>query len=136
VNNLLESNREQHGESENNLIGHIGGDSDLSPRGRQYAAELGRFIEDQKIPHLRVWTSWMKRTIQTARYIDAPQERWRALNELDAVSLFNHLLIITRNILMISSPVIQTSSTIVILEVNGIDTATRNSVSFNIYCFS
>ena len=78
------------------MIGHIGGDSDLSPRGRQYAAELGRFIEDQKIPHLRVWTSWMKRTIQTARYIDAPQERWRALNELDAVSLFNHLLIITR----------------------------------------
>nr|CAH0113233.1 unnamed protein product [Daphnia galeata] len=74
----------RHGESENNLIGHIGGDSDLSPRGRQYAAELGRFIEDQKIPHLRVWTSWMKRTIQTARYIDAPQERWRALNELDA----------------------------------------------------
>ncbi|XP_046463681.1 6-phosphofructo-2-kinase/fructose-2,6-bisphosphatase-like isoform X2 [Daphnia pulex] len=74
----------RHGESENNLIGHIGGDSSLSPRGRQYAAELGRFIEGQKIPHLRVWTSWMKRTIQTARDIDAPQERWRALNELDA----------------------------------------------------
>ncbi|KAI9560174.1 hypothetical protein GHT06_014185 [Daphnia sinensis] len=74
----------RHGESENNLRGHIGGDSDLSPRGRQYAAELGRFIENQKIPHLRVWTSWMKRTIQTARNIDAPQERWRALNELDA----------------------------------------------------
>ncbi|KAK4029560.1 6-phosphofructo-2-kinase/fructose-2,6-bisphosphatase isoform X1 [Daphnia magna] len=74
----------RHGESANNLRGHIGGDSDLSPRGRQYAAELGRFIENQKIPHLRVWTSWMKRTIQTARNIDAPQERWRALNELDA----------------------------------------------------
>ena len=28
----------------------------------------------------------MKRTIQTARDIDAPQERWRALNEIDAVS--------------------------------------------------
>lgn len=84
--NQLKSHREQHGESENNLAGCIGGDSDLSTRGRQYATELGRFIEDQKIPNLRVWTSWMKRTIQTARDIDAPQERWRALNELDAVS--------------------------------------------------
>jgi len=26
----------------------------------------------------------MKRTIQTAKHIDAPQERWRALNEIDA----------------------------------------------------
>ena len=33
---------------------------------------------------LRVWTSWLKRTIQTAAHIDAPQERWRALNEIDA----------------------------------------------------
>lgn len=28
----------------------------------------------------------MKRTIQTASYIEAPQERWKALNEIDAVS--------------------------------------------------
>lgn len=27
----------------------------------------------------------MKRTIQTASYIEAPQERWKALNEIDAV---------------------------------------------------
>lgn len=76
----------QHGESENNVSGMIGGDSELSSRGRKYAAELGRYIKDQNIPNLRVWTSWMKRTIQTSRDIDAPQERWRALNELDAVS--------------------------------------------------
>ena len=35
---------------------------------------------------LRVWTSWLKRTIQTASEIEAPQERWKALNEIDAVS--------------------------------------------------
>lgn len=69
------------------MSGCIGGDSDLSARGRKYAGELGRFIKEQNIPNLRVWTSWMKRTIQTSRDIDAPQERWRALNELDAVSL-------------------------------------------------
>ena len=28
----------------------------------------------------------MKRTIQTAHHIDAPQERWKALNEINAVS--------------------------------------------------
>ena len=77
----------QHGESEYNLLGRIGGDSELSDRGRQYAKELGKFISEQKIPKLRVWTSWMKRTIQTACDIDAPQERWRALNEIDAVSI-------------------------------------------------
>jgi 6-phosphofructo-2-kinase/fructose-2,6-biphosphatase 2 len=74
----------RHGESDYNVSGRIGGDSELSARGRQYASDLARFIRDQKIPDLRVWTSWMKRTIQTAREIDAPQERWRALNEIDA----------------------------------------------------
>ena len=33
---------------------------------------------------MRVWTSWLNRTIQTASGILAPQERWKALNELDA----------------------------------------------------
>ena len=31
---------------------------------------------------MKVWTSWLKRTIQTAADIDVPQERWRALNEI------------------------------------------------------
>ena len=31
-----------------------------------------------------MWTSWLKRTIQTAESIQAPQERWKALNEIDA----------------------------------------------------
>jgi len=74
----------RHGESEFNISGRIGGDAELSVRGRQYSKELAKYISEQKIPKLRVWTSWMKRTIQTARDIDAPQERWRALNEIDA----------------------------------------------------
>jgi len=74
----------RHGESENNLVGKIGGDSDLSPRGGHYAAALAEFINSQKIPELRVWTSWLKRTIQTADTIKAPQERWKALDEIDA----------------------------------------------------
>ncbi|XP_034241856.1 6-phosphofructo-2-kinase/fructose-2,6-bisphosphatase isoform X3 [Thrips palmi] len=74
----------RHGESEENLRGRIGGDSDLSSRGQQYAEALSRFIQQQNIPNLRVWTSWLKRTIQTVATIPAPQERWKALNEIDA----------------------------------------------------
>lgn len=35
---------------------------------------------------LKVWTSLLKRTMQTAAYINAPKEHWKALNEIDAVS--------------------------------------------------
>ena len=76
----------QHGESVFNQLGRIGGDTNLSPNGEQYSKALAKFIEEQKIPDLRVWTSYMKRTIQTASNIRAPQERWKALNEIDAVS--------------------------------------------------
>ncbi|XP_050685942.1 6-phosphofructo-2-kinase/fructose-2,6-bisphosphatase 1-like isoform X3 [Eriocheir sinensis] len=74
----------RHGESVYNQLGRIGGDSDLSHRGRQYANALAKFISQQNITNLRVWTSCMKRTIQTASGISAPQERWKALNEIDA----------------------------------------------------
>ncbi|XP_002011270.2 6-phosphofructo-2-kinase/fructose-2,6-bisphosphatase 1 [Drosophila mojavensis] len=74
----------RHGESEHNLSGLIGGDSNLSPRGHQYARALASFISQQQIDGLRVWTSWMKRAIQTVADVKAPQERWKALNEIDA----------------------------------------------------
>jgi 6-phosphofructo-2-kinase/fructose-2,6-biphosphatase 2 len=69
-----------------NLKGRIGGDPELSLRGKQFAKQLGNYIASQNIPGLRVWTSWLKRTIHTAADIPAPQERWKALNEIDAVS--------------------------------------------------
>ncbi|KAJ8675477.1 hypothetical protein QAD02_011263 [Eretmocerus hayati] len=74
----------RHGESLMNLDGRIGGDSDLSDRGKEYAKALGNYITEQDIQGLRVWTSWLKRTIQTATHVNAPQERWKALNEIDA----------------------------------------------------
>ncbi|KAJ8302352.1 hypothetical protein KUTeg_021339 [Tegillarca granosa] len=61
----------RHGESEMNLQGRIGGDSELSNRGRE-------------ISNLKVWTSELKRTKQTSVHIDAPIEHWKALNEIDA----------------------------------------------------
>ncbi|KAL4226924.1 6-phosphofructo-2-kinase/fructose-2 [Mactra antiquata] len=74
----------RHGESMMNLQGRIGGDSDLSPRGMEYAKELAKFVANEKIPNLKVWTSELHRTIQTAQHIEAPKAHWKALNEIDA----------------------------------------------------
>ncbi|XP_017952165.1 6-phosphofructo-2-kinase/fructose-2,6-bisphosphatase 1 isoform X3 [Xenopus tropicalis] len=74
----------RHGESELNLLGRIGGDSGLSTRGKQFAHALGNFVKSQQITDLKVWTSHMKRTIQTAEALGVPYEQWKALNEIDA----------------------------------------------------
>jgi len=74
----------RHGESELNLLGRIGGDSALSPRGQKYATALATFIKSQNIKDLKVWTSHMRRTIQTAEALGVPYEQWKALNEIDA----------------------------------------------------
>uniref|UniRef100_A0A8D1R9F9 6-phosphofructo-2-kinase/fructose-2,6-biphosphatase 4 n=2 Tax=Sus scrofa TaxID=9823 RepID=A0A8D1R9F9_PIG len=74
----------RHGESELNLKGRIGGDPGLSPRGREFARSLAQFISDQNIKDLKVWTSQMKRTIQTAEALGVPYEQWKVLNEIDA----------------------------------------------------
>ncbi|XP_065742332.1 6-phosphofructo-2-kinase/fructose-2,6-bisphosphatase 4 isoform X4 [Phocoena phocoena] len=74
----------RHGESELNLKGRIGGDPGLSARGREFARGLAQFIRDQNIKDLKVWTSQMKRTIQTAEALGVPYEQWKVLNEIDA----------------------------------------------------
>uniref|UniRef100_A0A8D0AB33 6-phosphofructo-2-kinase domain-containing protein n=1 Tax=Sander lucioperca TaxID=283035 RepID=A0A8D0AB33_SANLU len=74
----------RHGESELNLVGRIGGDSGLSPRGAKFGSSLGAYMRGQCISDLKVWTSHMKRTIQTAEALGVPYEQWKALNEIDA----------------------------------------------------
>uniref|UniRef100_A0AAY4C7U9 6-phosphofructo-2-kinase domain-containing protein n=1 Tax=Denticeps clupeoides TaxID=299321 RepID=A0AAY4C7U9_9TELE len=74
----------RHGESDLNLLGRIGGDSGLSTRGQMYASALAAFVQSQSIRDLKVWTSHMKRTIQTAEALGVPYEQWKALNEIDA----------------------------------------------------
>lgn len=49
----------QHGETKHNSEGKIGGDSDLSENGWKYANVLRDFVKTQRIPDLKVWTSWM-----------------------------------------------------------------------------
>ncbi|MBN3302833.1 F263 bisphosphatase, partial [Amia calva] len=74
----------RHGESEHNLKGRLGGDSSLSVKGKKFGAALANYVEEQNLKNLRVWTSQMRRTIQTAEALGLPYEQWKALNEIDA----------------------------------------------------
>jgi 6-phosphofructo-2-kinase/fructose-2,6-biphosphatase 2 len=69
----------RHGESYNNVEGRLSGDSDLTPRGEEFAVKLGEFFNNLDElgdkSDFKVWTSWMKRAIDTAQHIDAVQER-------------------------------------------------------------
>lgn len=58
----------------------------------QYSEKLGKYVAEENIPDLKVWTSELVRTKQTAEHIQAPKENWKALNEIDAVSWFIYLL--------------------------------------------
>ncbi|KAJ3220016.1 Fructose-2,6-bisphosphatase [Dinochytrium kinnereticum] len=76
----------RHGESMFNVDGKIGGDSNLSPRGQMFAKKLPHIIKEKlgEQTNLTVWTSTLRRTIQTASYIPFPQLQWKALDELDS----------------------------------------------------
>uniref|UniRef100_A0A4W4ETK1 6-phosphofructo-2-kinase domain-containing protein n=1 Tax=Electrophorus electricus TaxID=8005 RepID=A0A4W4ETK1_ELEEL len=74
----------RHGESYCNLQGRLGGDSGLSTRGRKFASALAKFMEEQNLKDLKVWTSQLRRSIQTAEALNVPYEQWKALNEIDA----------------------------------------------------
>lgn len=52
----------------------------------QFAHALHSFIEEHKLSDLKVWTSQLRRTIQTAEELIVPYEQWKILNEIDAVS--------------------------------------------------
>ena len=74
----------RHGESEFNVLGRIGGDSPLSEAGRSYAKTLADVVRERIGPDVVVWTSTMRRTLQTAEIMGLPYRVWRALDEIDA----------------------------------------------------
>ena len=91
----------RHGESEYNSEGKIGGDPNLTPQGRRYARKMGEWIdqrkqelfgvEGEKIPPTSVWTSSLRRTVETAEcagFYDKTSEycvsNWKVLDEIDA----------------------------------------------------
>lgn len=42
-------------------------------------------MEEHHLSDLKVWTSQLRRTIQTAEELGVPYEQWKILNEIDAV---------------------------------------------------
>lgn len=98
----------RNGESEDNVDGRLGGDSNLTPRGERYARALASFIdsqrtlfyekecekrgktpgeEDTQCNEFFVWTSMRQRSIETAKYFneeDYPVKQMRMLDELSA----------------------------------------------------
>lgn len=43
-------------------------------------------MKEQELKDLKVWTSQLCGTIQTAEHLGVPYEQWKALNEIDSVS--------------------------------------------------
>jgi len=62
----------RHGESEFNVVGKIGGDPDITARGQRYATALGKWMGDRVA---RLWTSTLRRTVQTGATVNAPHRR-------------------------------------------------------------
>jgi broad specificity phosphatase PhoE len=81
----------RHGQSEYNLLGKIGGDSGLTPAGIEYARRLAVFCRDHIAKQTevdpetgetrtverpaRMWTSTLRRTQETAQFIEHTQIR-------------------------------------------------------------
>jgi broad specificity phosphatase PhoE/predicted kinase len=75
----------RHGESVYNVQGVLGGDPDLTTDGRRYAQSLGRFL-DERYPdrdEVVIWTSSLRRAVQTAAPLGRRSWAWRALDEID-----------------------------------------------------
>ena len=81
----------RHGESLNNAERKLGGDPELSERGKRYLPKLKKFFDDEKEAGFvdekaKLFTSTLKRSIETAKVIDigAKPASFKILDELDA----------------------------------------------------
>mmetsp|Transcript_13744 Transcript_13744/g.23417 ORF Transcript_13744/g.23417 Transcript_13744/m.23417 type:complete len:412 (+) Transcript_13744:1408-2643(+) len=78
----------RHGESEWNVTGQLGGDPNLTRRGRVYSIRLAEFMAmeftDKGFDLPMIWTSQLKRTRQTVANIPQFTFSFKALNEIDA----------------------------------------------------
>mmetsp|Transcript_3263 Transcript_3263/g.11430 ORF Transcript_3263/g.11430 Transcript_3263/m.11430 type:complete len:645 (+) Transcript_3263:41-1975(+) len=78
----------RHGQSEYNVEERLGGDSPLTELGQQFADKLSEFMDKDTAGsrlQLCVWSSTLKRTIQTAEKVHCGQYiSWSILNEIQA----------------------------------------------------
>ena len=76
----------RHGESVYNAAGLLGGDPDLTPDGHRYAQSLAEFLDrcDPDRKDIVIWTSSLRRAVQTAAPLCRTSWPWRALDEINA----------------------------------------------------
>lgn len=76
----------RHGESINNILDIIGGNSALSENGKLYAKFLDKYFrKTYQNKKIYVWTSMLDRTIETATYIkNKYHTQYGNLNEINA----------------------------------------------------
>jgi len=81
----------RHGESMNNAERKLGGDPELSERGKRYLPKLKQFFDDEKDTgavneKTKLFTSTLRRSVETANVIDigARPASFKILDELDA----------------------------------------------------
>lgn len=76
----------RHGQSEYNLDSRVGGDPPLTPRGRAFAERLTQWLPQRFAsgPAPRVWTSTLKRSMQTAAQLPWRPTAMKNLDEIDA----------------------------------------------------
>jgi len=54
----------------------------------KYAVKLAEYLNKEMETNkkkIHIWTSLLKRTVQTVAHVDTSKEHWKALNEIDAV---------------------------------------------------
>jgi broad specificity phosphatase PhoE/predicted kinase len=78
----------RHGESEFNELDRIGGDAGLSPLGRLFARSLAAWLDERfgLNDRLVIWTSALKRSVETAEPLSRPFRSRTELHEIDAGS--------------------------------------------------
>ena len=76
----------RHGESAFNVVGRIGGDPGLSPRGKGYSTKLCDWLHTELAGHddPQVWTSTLQRTRQTVAPLRFETKPLKNLDEIDA----------------------------------------------------
>ncbi|MBX2801813.1 MAG: 6-phosphofructo-2-kinase/fructose-2,6-bisphosphatase [Myxococcales bacterium] len=74
----------RHGESAYNVQKRIGGDPDLTERGRDFADRASQYLQRRCSTPPSLWTSTLQRTIQTASAFPWTPTALRSLDEIDA----------------------------------------------------
>jgi broad specificity phosphatase PhoE/predicted kinase len=76
----------RHGQSLYNVENRVGGDSALSSEGRLYAESLKKFVMShiEDCDHIKIWTSTLQRTKETAKPLGRVPKEWKSLDEINA----------------------------------------------------